>query len=110
METVLDHLLGTDRVSSVLFTQFLRPLRANSIGLGIAYDCVQAFSGTVRIGLIKEELVDLVHSTASCKPQTAFQVDMGMPLPTPLSLFSLKCLHQVWVTPALLQVFWKEYN
>jgi hypothetical protein len=108
METVLDHLLSTDRVSSILFAQFLRPLRANNIGLGIAYDCVQAFSGTVHIGLIKEELVDLDHSTASCNPQAAFQVDMGMPLSTPLSLFSLKCLQQVLVTPALLQVFWKK--
>jgi hypothetical protein len=148
METVLDHLLSTDRESSVLFAQFLRPLCANSIGLGIAHECVQAFSGTIRIGLIKKELVDLVHSTASCKPQKAFQVDMGTPnnfravllsrlapesrcagtqreaLPhtsrvhpdnhcpgnhlKPLSLFSLKCLQQVWVTPALLQVFWKR--
>jgi hypothetical protein len=102
MKIVLDRLLSTDRVSSVLFAQFLRPLSANSIGLGIAYDCVQAFSVTVRIGLIKKELFDLVHSTASCKPQTAFQVDVGMPLSTPLSFFSLKCLQQVWVTPALL--------
>jgi hypothetical protein len=78
LETVLDHLLSTDRVSSKLFAQFLRPLRANSIGLGIAYDCVQAFSGTVHIGLIKEELFDLICFTAICKPQTALKVDMGI--------------------------------
>jgi hypothetical protein len=31
-------------------------------------------------GHIEKELVNLVHSAAGCKLQTAFQVDMGMPL------------------------------
>jgi hypothetical protein len=79
MEIVLDCLLSTDMVG-IFFAQFPGPLRANSIGVGFAYDCVQASSGTVCIGLIKKELVHLVHSTASCKQQTAFQVEMGMHL------------------------------